>query len=408
MSLGDKIESGSNKMLGLSSVLCGTGAGAYTAHLTADMAALPEGASIMAIPGGIVAGLAMSAQLTHRNNIGENIDGLNPLHEENSKDSEAAYREEDPLNTHPEDIREIKKILEPEEQEEIIELADDSMTVHEELDNVLGTENRGLLSKIFQPSYDPTDHFSDEYGLFLTIGSEAKKEEVSETVEKIVYDEVKGLKGEYKLLNNNSRSSVFWATYVDRDQETLLQAPRKGKDFQDRLERVERVRENKRVLDEADKYIDDVLEKEENKKVSHGTVDYEWLQENEDLVRNEIEDGIETASQNYETAIVESNGTPVPVIVADYNEKLDEWVVDTDYNENKERFKAVGKYIDALVEQEIFTAVPNDYFDEYEGINDMYINGETGDVEVSDLGELPGYVDNKQTRPKTPEVSVKT
>lgn len=408
MSLGDKIERGSNKISELSSVLGGTGAGTYTAHLTADMAALPEGANLMAIPGGLVAGLAAGAQLTHRNNIGEKIDRLNPLHEEDTEEPEKLYREEDPLNTHPEDIQEIKKILDPEEKEEIIELAEDSMTIHGNLETALGTGKRSLINKIFQPGYDPADHFPDEYGLFLEIGSEAKKENVSEAVEKIVYDEIRGLEGDYKLLDNNSLSSVFWATYVDRDRETLVQAPRKGKDFEDRIERVERARENKRVLDEADKYIDQVMERGENKSVSHGTVDYEWLQENEELVRSEIEGGISTASEDYETAIVDSNGMPVPIIVADYNDKLNQWVEDTDYNENRERFKAVGKYIDALVEQEIFTAVPNDYFDEYEGISDMYINGETGDIEVSDLGELPTYVDNKRTRPKTPEVSVKT
>lgn len=340
-------------------------------------------------------------------NIGEKIDELNPLYNGSSENTETGYRSEDPLDTHPRDIKEIRKMLEPEEKEEIVKLAEDSMTVQDDLGPVLNTDEKSPLSKIFNPRYDPADHFSEELGVFLTIGREANKDDAGEAVEKIVYDEVNGLKGEYKLVDNNTRSSVFWATYVDREQETLLQAPRNGDNFQDRIERVKRVQENKRVLDQADQYLDQVLEHEENQKVSHGTVDYEWLQKNEDIVRKEIEGGINTAADNYETVVVDAGGTPVPTIVADYNDDLDDWRDDTCFRENKVRFKAIGKYIDALIHQGIFTAVPNDYFDEYDGMSDMYIDTDTGEIGVSDLGELPSYLDNDHTRPETPEVSVR-
>lgn len=408
MSLGDKIENSANTVLGLSSSLAGIVAGGYAAHLAADIATVPEGASLLTLPGGLATGAAAGAQLTHRNNIGEKIDGLNPLHNASESSESSSYRGEDPLDTHPRDIKEIRSMLEPEEKEEIVEIGESSMTVHEDLDTVLNPSERSLLSKVFQPGYDPADYFSGEHRLFLTIGSEAKREDTSEAVEKIVYDEVKGLKGEYKLLDNNTRSSVFWATYVDQEQETLLQVPRDGEDFQDRIERVERVRENKKVLDQADQYIDQVLENKENQKIRHGRVDYEWLQKNEDIVRQEIEGGIETAADNYETIVVEANGNPVPVLVAEYNDEMDDWRDDTSYRENKNRFRAVGKYIDALIHQGIFTAVPNDYFDDYDGMNDMYIDSVTGEIGVSDLGELPGYLDNNHTRPDTPKVSVKS
>ena len=337
--------------------------------------------------------------------VTERINELNPSQDRQSEIN-SSYNEKDPLSTHTEDIKEIREMLDRDEREKVISGANNGLVEHDNLDEALKGVDRTLLGKMIRPSYDPADEFSNEYGLFLDIGSQSEQEEVNGAVEKIVYGEVNGLEGEYKLIDNNPRSSRFWATYVDREEETLLQAPRKRNSFEDSLERVERVRENKEVLDQADEYLDQVLEVDENRTVGDNTIDYEWLQENEELVREEIEGGIETASEEYQSAIVEVKGQAVPVIVADYNDQLDNWVEDTDFQENEDRFRAVGKYIDALIEQGVYTAVPNDYFDEHYGVNDMYINEETGEVGVSDLGELASCVDDEYTRPSTPEVSV--
>lgn len=240
---------------------------------------------------------------------------------------------------------------------------------------------------------------------------EQEQDQVDEWVDEKIFGDINGLQGEYKT--NINYSGDFKTGYVDRDQEEFVQAPRNGDTFDEAMERVQTWKENKETLDQADQYLDEILEKEGKRTASTGLVDieinYDLLRENEDTLREELEGGISTPSENYDIVVTSHDGDPLPVLVGDFNSEMIERGSDLYDLENseevQERKQVLGMYMDALMEEEEFEGHIADYwFSEGQGrenTKNMFYDPETDTVGVTDIGEYVG-----EEPEEVPEVSV--
>jgi hypothetical protein len=222
--------------------------------------------------------------------------------------------------------------------------------------------------------------------------------QADEWVEELGLGEINGFQREFRAQGGDSGS--FKRGYVDEEQEYFVQAPKRGDTFQEALERVETWKENKEALDQADQYLDQVLEKEGTEEVSKGLVDieidYDFLQENEEILREEIEDGVMTPSENYDIVVTSHDGDPFPVLVGEYNADMVEHGVPEEVSSDEltHRKQVVGMYMDSLVNEGVFEGTFGDYWKDEgygrEQTKNMFYDAETDTVGVTDVGEYKG------------------
>lgn len=187
--------------------------------------------------------------------------------------------------------------------------------------------------------------------------------------------------------------------YVGEDKQLFVQVPKKGETFEEKLERVYTWKKNKEKLDQADQYIDQILDNQGIKTVFRSNepleIDYRYLNNNEDILKDEITGGIPTPSENYEILITEQDEQPIPVLLGEYNQEMIEDHRELSSRENYEdileRQKTVAMYIEGLIEEGLF----ENAFEEYwygrqngpEGIKNMFYQPEDDIVGVTDIGE---------------------
>jgi hypothetical protein len=352
--------------------LSGLGAGAATGlslvgSSGANSVANPEGAAITAgalgsIAAGGIAGLKIAGKIDGK--VAERIDNLKPSR---FQDGELYLDERDPFG------------LEVSKHE--LQRLDDSR-----LEQV---RNYSSIEVI------------DEFDLFRDLYRMAEeKDEVDEWVDERVYGEINGFRGDFRT--NRNYSGDFKTGYVDRENEVFVQAPKHGDTFEGAMERVQTWRENNETLDQADQYLDQILENEGTKTASRGLIDieidYDFLRKHEETLRDEVEGGIMTPSENYGIVVTSHEGEPLPVLVGDFNQDMVERGSDMydleDSEEVKNRKQILGMYMDALMEEDEFEGHLADYwFDEgcgREATKNMFYDLETDTVGVTDIGEHMG------------------
>ena len=279
--------------------------------------------------------------------------------------------------------------------------------IGEELE--LGNLDPDQLQKVVN-SFE-TDSISN-YKLNRFFQQELDEGGSEEWIEQLGLGEVKGLDLRFRKPLDNSGD--YKLGYVDEHKDYFLQVPRKGETFSEKLERVKIWKENKETLDQAQKYIDEILRESGRKTVFRGNVpleiDYDYLQSHEDILRDEIEDGVPTPSQDYDIIITEQDGQPLPVMVGEFNTSMIEnrrELEDLDnYEEIVERQKVVAMYMDAMIDQGLFENALEEYWygrtSKREGIKNMFYEVENDRVGVVDLGEKK----DRTSPDRMPEVTV--
>ncbi|MFB6158994.1 MAG: hypothetical protein ABEJ95_05055 [Candidatus Nanohalobium sp.] len=244
----------------------------------------------------------------------------------------------------------------------------------------------------------------NEYTLAVFADEEIKAGDPEDWVEKVAYGEIKGFEDRFRTTRDIS--GTFKQGYIDENQKVFIQAPRRAGTFQESLEHVRTWKENKETLDEADKYLDQILSKKDREKAftdnAEIKVDYGFLRENEESLRKIVNGGIKTPSEEYDTVITSRKGAreqePLPVLVGEYNDNMLEEENEKEklenYEEIKHREKVLGMYMDALIKEDVFEGVKADYWmnlgSEREGTKNMFYDPEEDTVGVTDLGEHQG------------------
>lgn len=222
----------------------------------------------------------------------------------------------------------------------------------------------------------------------------------SDWLNEIVYGPINGFQDSFKT--HVGYSGDFKEGYVDENEEVFVQAPRKGDTFEEAMKEVKIWKENKETLERADQYIDQVLSNEGTETVSEGFVeieiDYDFLKDNEETLRNEVEGGIMTPSDNYDIVVTSHEGEPLPVLAGDFNSEMVERGRDLydleNWEEVQERKQVLGMYMDALMAEGEFEGHFGDfwYSEGYgrEKTKNMFYDPETDTVGVTDIGERNG------------------
>jgi len=379
--IGQKIESMTQELGAFTGVGVGSPPAVYTAttveSLSPETVLLTAG-SIASLIGGVYAGRKLSDRL--EGNIAERIDSLKPG---SMRSGELYLNSRDPFEILP-DERDL---------------------------NSLSREQREKVTQ--QTERDPTDAFSlAEYSQ-----QEIESQQAEKWVEEIAFGEIDGLQGQY--WSSYDFCGAFKTGYLDEANEVFVQAPTKGDTFQETLENVQSWKENKETLDQAEKYIDQVLEKTGTKVVSNGEnlgqteIDYDFLREKEEILRQEIEGGIMTPSENYDVVITSYEGQPLPILVGEYNPDMVEGenkIGEQKAQEVEQRKQVLGMYMDTLIEEQVFEGVPGDFWyqetveDGRKQTKNMFYDPEQDRVGLTDIGE---YRSGTKTPEDLPQVDVK-
>jgi len=209
-------------------------------------------------------------------------------------------------------------------------------------------------------------------------------------------------------------SGDYKVGYVDEYKNYILQVPKKGETFSEKLERVKIWKENKETLNQAQKYIDEIMAESGRKTVFRDNVplevDYDYLQNRESVLRDEIGDGIITPSEDYNIIVTECNSQPLPVMIGEFSTSMIEnqsELEDLDnYEEIIERQKVVAMYMDSMIDQGLFENALEEYWygrtNGREGIKNMFYDIENDRVGVVDLGEKRG----RASPNRMPEVKI--
>jgi len=229
-----------------------------------------------------------------------------------------------------------------------------------------------------------------------------EQDRTDEWIDDIIYGEINGFHSDFKT--NTRYRGTFKTGYVDREKEVFVQAPIKGDTFNEAMKRVQTWKENKETLDQADQYLEQVLSKKGTESHFNGftniEVDYDFLQQHEDTLRKEVEDGIMTPSENYNIVVTSHNGEPLPVLVGDFNSEMVEKESNIYSQENSEeilnRRQILGMYMDALMVEGEFEGRLGDFWysesEKYgrEQTKNMFYDSKTDTVGVTDIGECLG------------------
>lgn len=279
----------------------------------------------------------------------------------------------------------------------------------------LGLENSDIESL----EIELEQQVRDELGVALVMSSHMERYvekqveagEVDEWVKQIGFGEIKGLEGQFRT--NASHTGTYKQGYIDEQNEIFVQAPKRGDTFQETLQRVQTWKNNKQALQEADKYLDGILGREGTETVEtelrEMTLDYDFLSENEKMLRKDVENGIMTPSQQYQVIISSHNGEPIPLMVSQYREDMMEHELDVENEEQvKKRKKVLGTYIDALINEGVFESavgdynVPLKYRKTEKETRNMFYDPQQDRVGLTDLGE---HI-NGQAQPEIPEIDI--
>jgi hypothetical protein len=233
-----------------------------------------------------------------------------------------------------------------------------------------------------------------------------------EWIEQLGLGNIEGLDRRFRKPLDHSGD--YKVGYVDEHKDYFLQVPKKGETFSEKFERVKTWKENKKTLNQAQKYIDEVLQESGRKTVFRNNVpleiDYDYLRNRERVLRDEIEDGITTPSEDYNIIVTECDGQPLPVMIGEFNTSMIEdqsELEDLDnYEEIIERQKVVAMYMDSMIDQGLFENALEEYWygrtNGREGIKNMFYDVEDDSVGIVDLGEKRGDASPN----RTPEVEL--
>jgi len=244
------------------------------------------------------------------------------------------------------------------------------------------------------------------------VEQQVEQGELNDWVREIGFGEIKGLEGQFRT--NKFHTGTYKQGYIDQQNQVFVQAPKRGDTFQETLERVQTWKNNKEVLDEADRYLEQILEREGTETVETElreiTLDYDFLRENEELLRKDIENGIITPSKDYQVIISSQRGEPIPLMVSEYRQDMMEHDLDVENPEQvKKRKEVLGTYMDALINEGVFESaigdynVPLKYQKTSKGTRNMFYDPEKDRVGLTDLGE---HI-NGQAQPEIPEIDIK-
>lgn len=223
-----------------------------------------------------------------------------------------------------------------------------------------------------------------------------------------VHSEIPGLDPEFRT--NDWHSGTYKHGYVDRNNELFIQVPKRGANFQEQLERVQVWRENIKTLNNAEEYLEQILDKKGVEIVNHqriSEIDYDFLSRNEELLRKDVEGGISKPCEEYQMIITSNDQHPIPLLIGEYNPEITEEQIgmNEESEEVLKRKKLLGTYIDALASLGEYQSCTGDYLiPEHEQgrfgeTKNMFYDPETDIVGVKDLGEQ--VVENPDQTPDT-------
>lgn len=248
---------------------------------------------------------------------------------------------------------------------------------------------KNLVDGVLEPSENETDEFSDEE---ITSILDIKSSE------RIQIDGI-----DRELMTAPYAIGANKMGYKDKEEEILVQVPKdlEYENFERALEQVNTWKQNYETLEQADHHLDEILDRDGvvpvNRSTSYAVIDYNFLNENEEMLRRDVEGGIASPTDNCEVLITSFNGEPLPVLVSDYNSDITEAPESSneDFEEIQKRRKLLGTYMHALVEHGYFEASDGDFWffskEDPEIVTNTFYNPETLEVGVSDLGEKLEY-----------------